>query len=104
MNNLSRKLLKNAMEVIPETKRTLNPSIFHLTEQKALLRLAINLLENNDTITLGDIKSVCEEIGGDKYNLLIKNEFFEDNFAYPVSSRVDDMKNIIDLYRRIIHE
>jgi hypothetical protein len=101
MTPVTRKSLTKLLEGIPILKRQLNPDLSNNNDQRRLIELALLLLINNDTFETSDIQSVCEEVGGDKYLSLINEESFIEDFANPIYARIDDIKNIIDMYRII---
>lgn len=101
MNVDTRKMLSEFLEGIPVLKRQLNPDFSNYNDERRIVIVALNLLDNNDTIDTSDIKSVCEDIGGDEYLSLINEDLFIEDFANPIYSRIDDIKNIINTYRNI---
>lgn len=104
MKTETRKMLSDFIGGIPNLKRQLNPDFSNFNDERRLTKVAINLLDNNDTIDTSDIKSVCETVGGDEYLSLISDELFLEEFAHPIYSRIDDIKNIISTYRKIQSE
>jgi len=92
--------LKKFIEGIPPMKRKLNIDFSHPTDQERLMKVAISLLDNKDSIEIHDIRIICEEVGKEYLNITEKEEF-EESFSLPIFSRIDDVKNIISMYRDI---
>ena len=103
MKQQTKVLLKEFLEGIPPLKRLFNPDINHPNDIKRLLKVSVSLLENNDSIDDGEIKSICEEIG-EEYTKLIETENFKDLFERPILSEIDKIKYIIETYKKIINE
>lgn len=101
MKENTRKELSNFVAGIPGPKRQLNTDFSNINDEKRLIKVALSLLDNNDSIDPSDIKSICETVGGDEYLSIINDELFLEKFARPIYSRIDDIKNIISTYRKI---
>ena len=102
MNGNSRKTLKHFFEMFPETKRVLNPDLSHPGDRKRMVQFADSLIMNGDTFDIDDIRSVCEEVGGDQYSSLVSSPLFEGEFSSIIFSEIDYIKYIIDTDRSIM--
>ena len=103
MKDITKSYLKKFLEGIPVNQREFHVNFSHVTDEIRLIEVAISLLDNDDTIDIENIRQICEEIGGDEYLGMIKNkDLFDYDFAHVIYSRIDDVKNIISLYRKII--
>lgn len=102
MKNETRRLLKEFIKGIPVSKRQLNPDLNHPNDFKRLIRVSNNLVVDKDTIDEGEIRSMCEEVGGSVYLSLIDDPLFFEEFASPLFSKIDNAKTIIATYREIV--
>ena len=105
MKEVTKQALKHAMEMLPPMKRKLDVDISNPNDQDRLIKVAVSLLDNNDTIELNDIRLVCEEIG-EGYEKIISsnNNLFEEHFASKIYNKIDELKNIISSYRSMFDE
>ena len=102
MKPVTKKMLYSFIDGIPPLKRKLDIEISNINDERRLIEVAVSLLDNNDSIETDDIRSICEEIGGTHYKELLNDEkSFNDFFAKPIYSRIDNVKNIIDVYRNL---
>lgn len=99
MTENSRNALKHFIFMLPEAKRLLNPDLSNPNDERRMIQFATLLLDNNDTFDIDDIRSVCEEVGGDRYNSLVNSPHFNENFSSIIFSQINNFKNIIDIYR-----
>ncbi|MGE0021609.1 MAG: hypothetical protein AB7S72_18200 [Draconibacterium sp.] len=102
MKPKTKELLYSFIDGIPALKRTFDLDLSNPNDEKRLIMIAVSLLENNDSIEIDDIRLACEKIGGMEYNVLLSDrESFEESFSTPIFERIDDVKNIIDVYRNL---
>ena len=105
MNESTRVLLTDFLENILESRVYLSLNFSHITDQRRLIRIAKNLLDTSDTLDEYNVKSVCEEIGRDEYLFLMEDyDSFLNNFARPISSEINEVKRIIDIYKEMEQE
>ena len=101
MKPTSKKALINFIKGIPTSKRHLSPNLSNPLDFKRMVIVSTSLLENDEVITIEDIKSVCEEVGGEEYFQLIKREHFEDMFCDKIISRINNIKEVIRVYKEV---
>lgn len=101
MKKGTKDLLTKFIEGIPPMSRKLGVDFFsNPNDQERLIKVAISLLDNKDSIEIDDIRLICEEVG-QEYLEIIENTNFHDNFALPIYSKLDEIKNVIELYEII---
>ncbi|NEW84871.1 MAG: hypothetical protein GZ094_21225 [Mariniphaga sp.] len=104
MKTETRKVLKELIEGIPVEKRKLEPDLNHCTEFKLLIKVAKCLVDIDDSFDACEIRSICEDVGGEEYNSLINDPNFIDGFANIIFSEIDNAKTIINVYKEILAE
>lgn len=99
MNESNKELLREFLIFFPESKRHINPDLGHPLDFKRLVKLAKGLCDEGDTIEADDVRSLCSEIGCEKYLQLIEGDFTE--FSGPIISKVNSIKQVISAYREL---
>lgn len=100
MNENSRRLLKSFIEMLPATKRKLDPDLAQPNDFRRMVAFAKGLLDYDDTFSEEDIRSVCEEVG-EEYLSLIESPSFTEKFASPIYSEIDNIKQVIRVYKAL---
>jgi len=101
MQDSTKKALFELLQGIPSVKRHLNQYLNQPMDFKRMIKVSIVLLDNEDTLQVDDIRSICEEVGGEDYLYLIANPKFEVDFATAIKSAIDSAMHVINTYREI---
>lgn len=103
MKDSTKKALLEFLDGIPIIKRQLNPDFNQPMDFKRLIKVSIALADNEDTLIDDDIRSICEEVGGEQYQYMIANSKFIEEFAKKIISEINYAKNVISIYQEIKH-
>jgi len=101
MKKDSKTLLTEFLENLPPTKRKLSPDIAQPMDYQRLIQVSVSLVENQDSLDVGNITSICEQIGGVEYSQMIKNENFQSDFAETILSEINYAKHVIEVYKSL---
>ena len=100
MKTESQNLLHDFLIGLPTTKRNLDPDISQPMDYKRLIKVAISLIEESETMDRFNITSECENIG-EEYTILLEHSDFETLFCEPILSEINNAKHVIETYLSI---